>query len=136
MTTSFTLALWCIPIAALLPVVAAAIAKKNGFGKPADQGGYDNSNPREWMARQSDATSLRANAAQNNTFEALPLFYAAVLAAHFLNASQIWTDTLAICWILLRVLYIVCYIRDWPNTRSMVWFAAFGVSIAILLLGL
>lgn len=134
MTISFTLALWCIPLAALLPVVAAGIAKKHGFSKPSNQGGYDNSNPRAWMTRQSDA-SLRADAAQYNTFEALPLFYTAIVVAHLLQANQFWIDTLAVCWVVLRALYILCYVKDWANTRSTVWFAAFAVSMAILFLG-
>lgn len=134
MTTSFTIAFWCILASVFIPIVTAAIAKKHGFTTPKDQGGYDNNHPREWMAQQTGASS-RANAAQNNTFEAIPLFYAAVIIAHYLNANQMWIDILAVSWVLLRILYVVCYVKDWANARSMVWFAALGTSIAILLLG-
>jgi uncharacterized MAPEG superfamily protein len=81
MGTRFTVAYWCVLLAALLPYACAYLAKSGGFGKPRSQGGYDNQDPRAWLARQTDWRA-RANAAQANTFEALPFFFAAVLIAH------------------------------------------------------
>ena len=69
----FTLAYWCVLVAALLPIVCAGIAKWGTFGKPRRDGGFDNENPRAWLARQTDWRA-RANAAQANSFEALPFF--------------------------------------------------------------
>ena len=46
----FTVAYWCVLVAALLPIVCAWIAKRGALGKPADQGGFDNSDPRGWLA--------------------------------------------------------------------------------------
>jgi len=51
-TAHFTLAYWCVLIAALLPLVCATLAKKGGFGRAPQAGGYDNHAPREWLARQ------------------------------------------------------------------------------------
>ena len=74
----FTIAYWCLLVAAILPIVCAGIAKYGMFGKSRRDGGYDNNNPRAWLAKQTDWRA-RANAAQANTFESLPFFFAAVI---------------------------------------------------------
>lgn len=131
--TTYPIAIWCLLVAVFLPIVATGIAKKNGFSTPPSEGGYDNHQPREWIARQTGA-SARANAAHENTFEALPFFYAAVLLAHFSGANVWWLNALAIAWVLLRILYIVCYIKDWASQRSLVWAIALVTNIAIFCL--
>ena len=83
----FTVAYWCVFVAVLLPLVCAWLAKSGGFGKPRREGGYDNHDPRAWMARQTD-WHARANAAQANSFEALPFFIGAVTIAHQLHAAH------------------------------------------------
>ena len=40
----FTVAYWCVLMAALLPLGCAWLAKSPGFGKPRKQGGFDNHN--------------------------------------------------------------------------------------------
>ncbi|MEP6792176.1 MAG: MAPEG family protein, partial [Ramlibacter sp.] len=87
----FTVAYWCVLIAALLPFVCAALAKWQGVGKPRREGGFDNHDPRAWLARQSDWQG-RANSAQANSFEALPFFIGAVIIAHQLGAPQARLD--------------------------------------------
>lgn len=131
---SFTWAYWCVLIAALLPFVCAMLAKRGGMGKRRSQGGYDNHNPREWMAAQGPA-SARANAAQANSFEALPFFIGAVVIAHQLGAPQMRVDLLAIAFIVLRVIYIGLYVADKPSARSLVWALALLANIAILFSG-
>jgi len=79
-----TTALWCLMIAALLPIVCTGIAKW-GFK------GFDNNRPREWLARQ-DGWRARANAAQQNSWEAFAIFSAAVLTAHVVEAPQARVD--------------------------------------------
>lgn len=130
----FTIAYGCVLVASLLPMVCALVAKRGGFGKPRKAGGYDNHDPRAWLARQS-GPSARANAAQANTFEALPFFIGAVIIAHQLGAAQPWLDLLAAVFVLLRVGYIVLYVSDRPTARSAVWGVAFLVNIAIFFLG-
>jgi len=132
--TAFSLDYWCILIAALLPVVCAGIAKSKAFGKPVEQGGFDNSNPREWLLRQSN-WQARANAAQANSFEALPFFIGAVLIAHQLGADQGLLDTLAVAYVALRVAYIAAYLGNWASVRTLVWVGALGTNIAILFAG-
>lgn len=130
----FTVAYGCVLVAALLPTVCAGLAKRGGFGKPRKDGGYDNHDPRAWLARQS-GYSARANAAQANSFEALPFFIGAVIIAHQLGAAQGWLDGLAVLFVMLRILYIWLYVADKANARSAVWGLALFLNIAILFIG-
>ncbi|MCB1988630.1 MAG: MAPEG family protein [Nitrospirota bacterium] len=134
MLSHFTIAYWCVFVAAMLPLLCSVVAKRGGFGKKRSQGGYDNHDPRAWLARQTGA-SARANAAQANSFEALPFFIAAVLVAHQLGAGQAVLDLLAVLYVLLRLFYIMMYVSDMPRARSAVWGGAFFVNIAIFFLG-
>ena len=134
MYAKFTIAYWCVLVAAFLPYACAWMAKSKGFGKPRSQGGYDNNAPREWLARQ-EGWKARANAAQANTFEALPFFFAAVIIAHQLGAPQTQVDILALLFITLRIIYVAMYVAGLPKTRSAIWGAAFLVNVAILLSG-
>lgn len=130
----FTIAYGCILVAVLLPIVCAGLAKRQGMGKSPQDGGYDNHNPRAWMARQGEA-SARANAAQANSFEALPFFIGAVIVAHQLAAPQTLLDLLAAAFIALRVAYIALYLTDRASARSLVWGLALLVNIAIFFIG-
>jgi uncharacterized MAPEG superfamily protein len=130
----FTVAYWCVLIAALLPIACAWLAKSGSFGKPRKNGGFDNRDPRAWMARQTDWRA-RANAAQSNSFEALPFFIGAVIIAHLLGAGQTLLDILAFLYVMLRIFYIMMYVSDMPTVRSAIWAGAFLVNIAILFVG-
>jgi uncharacterized MAPEG superfamily protein len=130
----FSLAYWCVLAAVLLPIVCAGIAKWGMFGKPRREGGFDNDNPRAWLARQTDWRS-RANAAQANSFEALPFFIGAVVIAHQLGAYQARLDLLAFVFIVLRLVFIMLYLANLANLRSLVWTLAFVVNVAILFVG-
>ena len=118
--THFTVAYWCVLIAALLPIACAGLAKSGRIGVSRREGGYDNVNPREWLARQTDWRA-RANGAQANSFEALPFFIGAVIIAHQLGAHQAWLDVLAFVFIVLRMLYIMMYVSGMGTARSAVW---------------
>jgi len=130
----FTVAYWCVLIAALLPIGCAWLAKSGSWGKSRKDGGFDNRDPRAWMARQTDWRA-RANAAQANSFEALPFFIGAVIIAHQLGAGQTMLDILALLYVMLRVFYILMYVSDMPTVRSAVWVGAFLVNLGILFLG-
>lgn len=118
-----TIAYACVVFMGLFPYVAAGIAKK-GFE------GYDNSQPRQWLAQQTGFRA-RANAAQANLFESLPLFFAAVIIASINNAPQVRVDLLAIGFVIARIAYLICYIANWPTTRSIVWLLGLVCVISI-----
>lgn len=130
----FTVAYWCVLVVALLPIVCAGIAKSGMFSVPPEKGGYDNNNPRVWLASQTDWRA-RANAAQANTFEALPFFFAAVIIGHQLQAAQALLDILAFMFVVLRLAYIVMYMADMAKSRSAIWVAALGINVWILFAG-
>lgn len=130
----FTLAYWCVLVAVLLPILCSWLAKSGQMGKPRREGGFDNHDPRGWLARQADWRA-RANAAQQNSFEVLPFFIGAVIIAHQLGAHQARLDVLAFLFIFLRLIYIMAYVSDMARARSVVWALAFLVNIAIFFLG-
>lgn len=120
-----TTATWCVLIAGLLPYAATLTAKIGA-------GGFDNRNPRDWLARQSGFRA-RANAAQQNSFEAFPLFAAAVIVAQLGAAPQARVDLLAATFIVSRLLYIGFYVADLSTLRSLAWFGGIGSAVAIFL---
>jgi uncharacterized MAPEG superfamily protein len=108
-----TIAYACLLFMGLFPYVAAGIAKK-GFEN------FDNSMPRQWLAQQTGFRA-RANAAQANLFESLPLFFAAVIIASINNAPQAIIDLLAVGFVIARIAFLICYLANWPTTRTIVW---------------
>jgi len=129
------LAYLCMLLACLLPIVCAGIAKSGSFGRPRSQGGYDNHDPRAWLARQQGHRA-RANAAQANSFEALPAFIAGVLVAQQAGVAAATVNALALAFLALRVLYIGFYLADRAAARSIVWLLGLGVCIALFVLAL
>jgi uncharacterized MAPEG superfamily protein len=118
-----TIAYACLLFMGIFPYVAAGIAKK-GFEN------YDNSMPRQWLAKQTGFRA-RANAAQANLFESLPLFFAAVIIASINNVPQTRIDLLALGFVAARIAFLICYLANWPTTRSIVWLIGLICVIAI-----
>jgi hypothetical protein len=118
-----TIAFACVLLMGLLPYVATGIAKK-GFE------GYDNGQPRAWLAKQTGFRA-RANAAQANLFESLPFFFAAVIIASFMQAPQARIDLLAVGFVVARIAYLICYVANWPTARSIVWLCGIACVVAI-----
>ncbi len=117
-----TTAYWCVLTAGLLPYLATVTAKAGAR--------FDNHLPRAWLAAQS-GWRARANAAQQNAFEAFPFFAAAVLVAHQLGAPQARVDALALLFIAARVAFFVTYVADLALLRSIVWTVGIGSAVAI-----
>lgn len=126
-----TVAYWTVLVVSLLPLLCAVIAKWGGGGKPRREGGYDNHDPRAWMARQS-GWRARANAAQANSFEALPFYIGAVIIAHQHAPLQMRLDLLCFFYVVLRLLYILFYLADLATLRSVAWAMALALNIALL----
>lgn len=121
MTTAF----WCVLVAGFLPYIATLTAKIGGQR-------FDNRNPRDWLDAQ-DGFRKRANAAQHNSFEAFPLFAAAVIIAHIAGAPQGRIDLFAVVFILARLFYIAFYVADMATLRSLAWFVGIGSVVALFL---
>jgi uncharacterized MAPEG superfamily protein len=119
----------CVLIAAVLPVLTMGLAKFTSI-KSLKQGGYDNNSPREWEAKQV-GWKARAKAAQDNGFEALPLFVFAVLVAQQVGLDQARTDQLDMAFVGIRLVYVGTYLANIGALRTLVWTAGIAVNIAI-----
>ena len=120
-----TSALWCVLVAGLLPYVATTIAKAGV--------GFDNRDPRGWLAQQH-GYRYRANAASMNAFEALPLFAAAVLIAHVVRGAQPSANLLAAGFIGARVAHLACYLADLATLRSIAWLLGMACVVGLFVL--
>jgi uncharacterized MAPEG superfamily protein len=120
-----TVALWCVLVAGLLPYAATLTAKVGDRS-------FDNRRPRAWLAQQ-EGYRARANAAQQNGFEAFPLFAAAVLASHVVGGPDRVADALAVVFVVARVGYFGAYVADRATLRSSLWFVGLGSAVAIFL---
>jgi uncharacterized MAPEG superfamily protein len=129
-----TIADGCILVSCLLPVLCAGMAKSPGFGKRRREGGFDNNNPRQWLGKLQ-GWQARANAAQQNSFEALPIFIAGVLIAQQLQAPQARVDNLALLFVAARIGYVGAYLADLAALRSTLWVVGLGACIALYFLG-
>lgn len=114
-----------ILVACLLPYIFTLIAKaKGGFQA------RDNHNPREFLAKTT-GLAARANAAQQNSFESLPLFIAAMLMAEYMVVPEKFILTLGWAYIVFRIIYGICYLCNVAALRSIIWF--FSMLCPILL---
>lgn len=122
-----TIALYCVLAAGLMPILWTGVAKVRGPR-------YNNFNVRLWQGKLEGAAQ-RAHAAHLNSFEAFPLFAAAVIVAQMSGADQARVDMLALSFIGLRVLYGILYIADKATLRSLVWMAAMVCTVMIFVAG-
>ena len=122
------IAFWCVLLAGLMPVLTVSIAKAGNRA-----GAFDNHDPRAWLERQS-GRARRADMAHRNHFEAFPFFAAAVFTATHLAAPQARIDELAMVFIVVRVLYTVCYLTDRATLRTLCWTIGYLTVIGIFLL--
>ncbi|WP_151840715.1 MAPEG family protein [Acinetobacter soli] len=119
---------YLILAACLLPYVFTMIAKLAGGFKS-----KDNQNPRAFLA-STTGLAARANAAQQNSFESLPLFLAAVLMAEYMVVQQSIIMTFGLAYLVLRVLYGLCYFANWAMLRSIIWLLSMLCPIFLLIL--
>jgi uncharacterized MAPEG superfamily protein len=118
-----TIALWCVLVAALLPLVAIAPAKAAA--------GYDNNRPRD-PAFWNEGFRARAAGAMANGFEAFPLFAVAVLVG-LERGDQQTVDFLAMGFIAVRLGYLLAYWSDRATLRSAFWATGLALAVAIFL---
>jgi len=118
-------AYWCVLVAALLPYAWTAIAKT---GVP----GYNNKDPRGWVAKQDSYRVRNANGAQLNAFEAFPAFAAGVVMAQLADIDPGRISVLAIAFVGFRVLHGVFYLAGVHWLRSLAWLGGFACVVALL----
>ena len=120
--------IYLILIACLLPYVFTIIAKKAAGFKA-----RDNQNPREFLGKIT-GLAARAHAVQQNSFESLPLFIAAILMAEYMVVQQTVIMTFGMAYIVFRIMYGICYLANWSTLRSIVWLLSLLCPICLLIL--
>lgn len=118
----------CVLIAALQPYLCTGAAK---IGGQLSGTRYNNRAPRAMLAALT-GWPQRANWAQQNSFEAFPIFAAAVLTAHVAGVAPDLIDTWAITFVVARFIYLGCYLADLATLRSLVWFVGMFASLRLM----
>lgn len=123
-----TTLLICLLVILVLPYLA-----KMPLGYAMNKlGKYDNNHPRTQMA-QLTGFGARALAAHQNSFEALSVFSAVILAAIATQHTGFLVQILAIVYVISRLVYHVLYLMDKASLRSLVWFVGYIICLVILI---
>ncbi|WP_288129339.1 MAPEG family protein [Microbulbifer sp.] len=120
-------AFWCLLMALMMPPIFAAIAKATAEGR------YNNRSPRAFLEKQS-GISRRADWAQRNSFEILPAFIAGIFAAIAAGIDEQWLARLSIIFVVTRILYGICYLKDWASARTLCWFVGLACCLWLLMM--
>jgi uncharacterized MAPEG superfamily protein len=126
MTTPF----WCLLAAVLIPYV---LAMTGGYFRMKQFGSVDNKHPRA-QAAALEGAGARAWAAQQNAWEALPVFASAVFVAHLAGADPQSSATAAVVFVVARVLHPVAYIANVDVARSLVFLVGLGSCVWLFVL--
>ncbi|WP_299079722.1 MAPEG family protein [uncultured Paraglaciecola sp.] len=118
----------CLFIATVMPILAKAPL---AMAQNKQQGGYDNRNPREQQAALS-GFGARAKAAHENCFEALVMFVPGLMAVIATGNTGQTPQTLAITFVVARLLYLGAYYVDQHVIRTLFWFVGFVSSLALI----
>ena len=123
-----TFAYFSILLFAFLNLFCSVAAKK-----AANMHAAENHNPREILARAT-GKAARLNAAQQNGYEMLPLYAAAIIIAHATGeAAQGTINFWATLFLLSRIAYIWAYAQDKAALRSNIWYGCLMCIVALFI---
>lgn len=128
MTTPF----WCLLIAVIIPYVTAGIAV---YFKNRQFGTVDNNNPRV-QAASLEGAGARALAAQQNAWEALAVFTAAVVIASLTDADPTKSAIACVIFVIARCFHAGFYIADLASLRSLSFAVGFVCCLYLIGLGI
>jgi uncharacterized MAPEG superfamily protein len=123
MTIELKMAAWTL-VLAFVQILLFDFARTGQYGLKWNTG------PRDEAMPPLSARAERLQRAQNNLFETLPLFLAAVLIAHVANRDNQMTAWGSEIYLAARVIYVPLYAFGVRQIRSLVWL----VSIAGLVM--
>lgn len=123
-------AIWAMVVASLLPWLVSIVAKASGGFKI-----RNNAHPRDFL-QHSTGMAARANAAQQNSYETLPIFLAAVLVAMLFFVPQSIINVLAWLYVLIRIGFCVAYIANLATFRSILWVLSKACSLMLFYLAI
>ena len=107
-----------------MPFLLTMIAKAGAFTVE------DNRETRNWQANLT-GWRQRAHWAHQNSFEAFPVFAAALLASHMAapqSTAAVWA---AWGFVAARVAFAACYLADLAALRSLVWAARIACVVVL-----
>lgn len=116
----------------ILPLTCAWIA---GYHRQKQLGSVDNKEPRT-QSQQLTGAGARAVAAQANSWEALAVFSAAVLAVFISGVDLQSIATWVMVFVAVRIAYIGLYIGNLDKLRSLVFLIGLGICIYFFVLAL
>jgi uncharacterized MAPEG superfamily protein len=131
MTPILIILVWTL-VLAFVQILAFDIARTGQYGLKWNTG------PRDEEMPPLSAVAERLRRAQNNLFETLPLFIAAVLVAHVAGKENAQTLLGAQIYLGGRVVYLPLYAFGVRQIRSLVWlFSTAGLVLIVwnLLMG-
>ena len=111
----------------LLPFVLAGLG---GYYKVQQFGNLDRKTPRKQSAALEGA-GTRAVAAQQNAWEALAVFTAAVAVAHLAGADAGTAATASLVFVAARILHPIFYITNLDVLRSLSFVVGLGACITL-----
>lgn len=127
-----TTVLGSLLILCILPLSCAWIG---GYYRQKQLGSVDNREPR-LQSQQLTGAGARAVAAQANSWEALAVFSAAVLAVFISGVDMQRIATLAMVFVALRIAYIAVYLANQDKLRSLIFLVGYGICMYLFYLAL
>jgi len=130
MTTALTLVVWSL-ILAFVQIILFDVVRTGQYGLKWNTG------PRDEAVPEISPMGGRLKRAQDNLFETLPLFIAAVLVAHISGRETDMVTLGAEIWLAARVVYVPLYAFGVRQIRSLVWLvsiAGLGMIVAPLVM--
>jgi len=114
MTFELYMLAWTL-VLAFVQILAFDMARTGQYGLKWNTGARDEDMP------PLSPIANRLQRAQNNLFETLPLFIAAVLIAHVADKNSALTHIGALIYLVGRVVYVPLYAFGVKQIRSLVW---------------
>lgn len=126
-----TVPFWCLLVTALLPYV---LSISSGVARARQLERLDNKIPRQQQA-QLRGWGARVVAAQQNAWEALPVFASAVFVAHLTGADAGTAAALSVVFVAARVAHAAFYLADLDILRSLAFVVGLGCCVGLFLAG-
>ncbi len=127
-----SIVLACLLIVVFVPLVCAWVG---GYYRHKQLGVVDNKHPRLQVAKL-EGPGHRAYAAQQNCWEALAMFSAALLAIHISGVAIASIASCCVGFVLLRTAYIGCYLANLDIPRSLMFVGGLGICVYLFCIAL
>ncbi|KAI9675496.1 MAG: hypothetical protein M1829_003300 [Trizodia sp. TS-e1964] len=144
MSSSMNFSIYAIPVyyvlAQLPHVYCIALIRR------ANNGRWDNANPRSaaWMSSMQKTVPAatyaryeRSRAAHQNSFENMPLYFAAIILGNMAKLPPATLNSVAGASLVLRALYTLFYVettsRRWSFARTGIWYLSVMAQLYLII---